>query len=95
MHRRAVALLQQRDDVELVGLELGETAADFFDTKRIPDYIRAAKESFPIQLAEIESALRHRGKRNSGQRAGPRRGSAALSHLPPWLRRVFGRAPKR
>ncbi len=95
MHRRAVALLQQRDDVELVGLELGETAADFFDTERIPDFIRAAKESFPTQLAEIESALRHRGKRNSGQRAGPRRGSAGLSHLSPWVRRIFGRAPKR
>ncbi len=97
MHQRALALLQQRDDVELVGLELGNTAAHFFDTERIPSFIRAAKDLFPAQLAEIERALR---EREDGPAAGPGgrgRSSAAragLAKLSPWMRRVFRRASK-
>ena len=97
MHRRAVSLVQQRDDVELLGLELGETAADFFDTGRIPHFIRAAKECFPAQLDEIERVLRSRHERGAAQRNAPRRSSAAtrgLAKVSAWMRRVFRRASK-
>ena len=97
MHRRAVSLAQQRDDVELLGLELGDTAADFFDTERIPHFIRAAKEAFPAQLGEIERELRSRNERRGERRSAPRRSSAAtggLAKVSPWMLRVFRRASK-
>ncbi len=97
MHRRSLALLRQRDDVELVGLELGASAADFFDTERIPHFIRTAKESFPAQLSEIEQFLRNRPGRGAERRAGAQRASAAragLAKVSPWMRRVFRRASR-
>ncbi len=97
MHRRAVALVQQRDDVDLLGLELGDTAADFFDTGRIPHFIRAAKECFPAQLDEIEREFRSRNERRVSPGSAPRRSSAAIAGLAkvsPWMRRVFLRVSK-
>ncbi len=96
MHKRAVALVQQRDDVELLGLELGDTAADFFDTERIPHFIRAAKESFPAQLDQIEREIRSRDERGSQRASAPRRSAATrgLAKVSPWMRRVFRRASK-
>jgi hypothetical protein len=61
MHRRDVELLRLRPDVRLLGLELGDSSPDFFDTRRIAEFIRSAKESFPEQLVAIEERLR-RGK---------------------------------
>lgn len=58
MHQRDLALLEARPDVELFGLRLGDTGVDFFDVRRIPEFIRLAKESFPEQLAAIEDRLR-------------------------------------
>ena len=55
---RDVALLEQRDDVTLLGLHLPGSGPDFFETGRIPDFIRLAKESFPEQLACLDLALR-------------------------------------
>jgi predicted acylesterase/phospholipase RssA len=60
MHRRDVALLEQRPDVELLALELGNSPPDFFDIDRIPQFVAQAKESFPPQLAAIETELRSR-----------------------------------
>jgi hypothetical protein len=58
MHKRDVELLQQRPDVTLLALHLGEATPDFFDTCHIPAYMRGARESFPVQLAQIEKQLR-------------------------------------
>lgn len=58
MHERDVALLSARDDIQLLPLKLDDSSPDFFDVRRIPGFIRAAKESFPEQLAEIEQRLR-------------------------------------
>lgn len=58
MHERDVALLGARPDIQLLRLELEESSPDFFDTSRIPAFIRIAKECFPEQLAEIERRLR-------------------------------------
>lgn len=58
MHSRDVALLSQRPDVTLLPLQLGDAGDDFFDIRRIPEYIRGAKESFPAQLAALEERLR-------------------------------------
>jgi hypothetical protein len=60
MHRRDVALLEHRPDVQLVALDLNEASPDLFDTRHIPAYIRSAKEIFPRQLARIEERLRQR-----------------------------------
>jgi predicted acylesterase/phospholipase RssA len=60
MYQRDVELLQQRPDVELIHLQLSGYGSDFFDRQRIPQFIRAAKESFPLQLQEIENTLRAR-----------------------------------
>jgi predicted acylesterase/phospholipase RssA len=61
MHERDVALLSLRPDVSLVSLHLGDENPDFFDVRRIPGFIRAARESFPEQLAAIDASLRTRG----------------------------------
>ncbi len=58
MHRRDVELLQARPDVELLALELDDSTPDFFDIRRIPEFVRRAKEIFPGQLAAIEERLR-------------------------------------
>jgi hypothetical protein len=58
MHRRDVEILRMRPDVRLIGLELGDSNPDFFDTRRIAEFIRAAKECFPEQLVAIEERLR-------------------------------------
>jgi hypothetical protein len=47
-----------RPDVRLIGLELGDSSPDFFDTRRIAEFIRSAKECFPEQLVAIEERLR-------------------------------------
>ena len=47
-----------RPDVDVIGLQLPDSRANFFDTASIPDYIRTAKESFPEQFARIEEQLR-------------------------------------
>jgi hypothetical protein len=60
MHRRDFELLNQRPDVELLALRLGDTGPDFFEVDRIPEFVRMAKERFPLQLAEIEDELRSR-----------------------------------
>lgn len=58
MYNRDVDLIEQRSDVTLLRLQLVDSAADFFETQRIPEFIRAAKETFPEQLAAIEEKLR-------------------------------------
>ncbi len=58
MHARDLALISQREDVDLIGLELGDSTPGFFDTALIPEYIRSAKETFPEQLAAHEQRLR-------------------------------------
>ena len=58
MHRRDVELLRMRRDVRLLGLELGDSSPDFFDTRRIAEFIRSAKECFPEQLVTLEARLR-------------------------------------
>ncbi len=60
MHQRDVELLNQRPDVDLLGLHLDDSSPDFFDNNRIPEFIRTAKETFPEQLMEIEQRLRKR-----------------------------------
>jgi predicted acylesterase/phospholipase RssA len=60
MHRRDVEIAQRRSDVELLGLTLGDTGPDFFEVERIPEFVRMAKERFPLQLAAIENGLRSR-----------------------------------
>lgn len=58
MHHRDLALVRGRPDIELVPLELLDAGTDFFETRRIPEFIRLAKETFPEQLARIEDRLR-------------------------------------
>jgi len=58
MHRRDLELLRMRRDVRLLGLELGDANPDFFDTRRIAEFIRGAKECFPEQLVALEERLR-------------------------------------
>lgn len=58
IHERDRALIEARDDVELLPLEMADSSPDFFDTRRIPESIRLAKETFPDQLARLESRLR-------------------------------------
>jgi hypothetical protein len=60
MYRRDVEFLAQRSDVQLVGLDLPDAPPDLFEPKSIPEFIRAAKESFPAQLGTIEAAIRQR-----------------------------------
>jgi hypothetical protein len=60
MHERDVELLSRRSDVELLRLELRDGVPDFFEVRRIPGFIRAARESFPAQLAALEKELRGR-----------------------------------
>lgn len=57
MHLRDVEILRAREDVELLGVELGDAGADFFDVDRIPHFLRMAKEGFPAQLETIEAGL--------------------------------------
>jgi predicted acylesterase/phospholipase RssA len=58
MHRRDLEILRARPDVRLLGLELRDSSPDFFETRRIAEFVRAAKECFPEQLAAIEERLR-------------------------------------
>jgi len=58
MHRRDLELLRMRRDVRLLGLELSDANPDFFDTRRIAEFIRSAKECFPEQLVRLEEKLR-------------------------------------
>jgi hypothetical protein len=58
MHRRDIELARSRPDVRLLGLELGDSSPDFFETRRIAEFVRTAKECFPEQLAAIEERLR-------------------------------------
>jgi hypothetical protein len=58
MHQRTADLMQSRSDVTLLSLDLTDASPDFFETRCIPEYIRAAKEIFPAQLAALEARLR-------------------------------------
>jgi hypothetical protein len=58
MFQRDLELLGRRGDVELLPLELLDPRPGFFETRRIPEFIRIAKETFPEQLALIEDQLR-------------------------------------
>jgi hypothetical protein len=58
MHRRDLEILARRPDVRLLGLELTDSNPDFFETRRIAEFVRAAKECFPDQLAAHEERLR-------------------------------------
>jgi hypothetical protein len=60
MYRRDVEILRRRSDVEVLELELGDSGPDFFEVERIPEFVRMAKERFPVQLAAIEDDLRSR-----------------------------------
>jgi predicted acylesterase/phospholipase RssA len=60
MHRRDMEIMNRRSDVELLALRLGDTGPDFFEVERIPEFVRMAKERFPLQLAAIEDGLRSR-----------------------------------
>ena len=57
-HARDVSILSARPDVKLLPLTLPESDPDFFETSRIPHFVRLAKESFPGQLDRIEEELR-------------------------------------
>jgi hypothetical protein len=57
MFARDRALIEQRPDIELLPLELTDAAPDFLEIRRIPEFIRLAKESFPEQLARLEERL--------------------------------------
>lgn len=57
MHRRDVALISRRPDVRLIALHLPGSSPDFFETGRIPQFIRLAREAFPQQLLDVERAL--------------------------------------
>lgn len=58
MHQRDLSLIEAREDVELLPLQLFESGPDFFETGRIPEFMRLAKETFPHQLAQLEHHLR-------------------------------------
>ncbi len=58
MHARNLELISRREDVELLPLQLRDSAPDFLEIRRIPEFIRLAKETFPEQLAAIEARLR-------------------------------------
>jgi hypothetical protein len=60
IHSRDLALIAGRPDIELFTLQLASSGDDFFETGRIPDYIQAAKEDFPEQLAKLERQLMRR-----------------------------------
>ncbi len=53
-----IPALRARPDVELLELDLEDSAPDFFEIRRIPEFMRHAKETFPEQLAAIEGRLR-------------------------------------
>jgi hypothetical protein len=61
MHRRDLEILRRRPDVRLLGLELTDSSPDFFETRRIAEFMRAAKECFPDQLSAHEARLREEG----------------------------------
>ncbi len=65
MHRRDLELLDQRTDVTLLPLELGDSSPDFFETGLIPEYVSKAKETFPEQLMALESQLRQSRRTSS------------------------------
>lgn len=58
MHQQNLALARVRPDVRLLPLELCEASPDFFELRRIPEYVRLAKEIFPAQLQALERAAR-------------------------------------
>ncbi len=58
MHARNLELISRREDVELLPLQLLDSAPSFLEIRRIPEFIRLAKETFPEQLAAIEARLR-------------------------------------
>jgi hypothetical protein len=57
MHQRDVALISMRSDVHLLPLELPGSNPDFFEIRRIPDFVRRAKDAFPERLQRIEKFL--------------------------------------
>jgi hypothetical protein len=57
MHQRDVALALERPDVEPLSLQLPGSSPDFFEVRRIPEFIRLAREVFCEQLLEIEEKL--------------------------------------
>jgi hypothetical protein len=57
MHQRDVALISTRPDIELLSLRLPGSSPDFFEMRRIPEFIRLSREVFPDQLLEIEERL--------------------------------------
>jgi len=65
MHRRDLEIVRSRRDVRLLGLELADSSPDFFETRRIAEFMRAAKECFPDQLAAHEEKLRGEGERGA------------------------------
>jgi hypothetical protein len=58
MYARDLELIRQRPDIRLLPLELLDSAPDFLEISRIPEFIRLAKECFPEQLDRHEAALR-------------------------------------
>jgi predicted acylesterase/phospholipase RssA len=60
LYQRDLELIGARQDVELLGLSLLDSGPDFFETSRIPEFMRLAKETFPEQLARLEDDLRSR-----------------------------------
>ena len=58
MHQRDMMLLSARPEISLMGLQFMDSEPDFFETRRIPEFIRNAKDTFPEQLAQIEERLR-------------------------------------
>jgi hypothetical protein len=46
-----------RSDVHLLPLELPGSNPDFFEIRRIPDFVRRAKDAFPERLQRIEKFL--------------------------------------
>lgn len=57
MHQRDVELISMRPDVRLLGLELPGSSPDFFEIRRIPQFVRLARDAFPAQFARIERTL--------------------------------------
>lgn len=71
MYRRDIEFLAQRPDVRLVGLDLPDTPPDLFEPKSIPEFVRAAKESFPVQIGAIEAALRRQSDARRSTSSAP------------------------
>jgi hypothetical protein len=57
MYQRDLELISARPDVCLLPLQLPGSSPDFFEIRRIPEWVRLARDAFPEQLLELEQSL--------------------------------------